>query len=153
MPRIFISLLAFSLTLFAHAQDDSQFPGVKGLMSAQEYEDTGLGKLTDAEREALDQWLIRYTAWEAATMRQTVEEVKEADKEFELTATIKQPFKGWSTKTYFYLDNGQVWQQRSAGRYYYSGDDTAVSITKNMLGFYVMEHTATGKTIGVKRIK
>jgi hypothetical protein len=153
MPRILILLIAASLTPFAHAQEDGQFPGVKGLMSAQEYEDTGLDKLSDTEREALDQWLIRYTAWEAATMRQTVKEVKEVDKEFELIASIKQPFKGWSTNTYFYLDNGQVWQQRSTGRYYYSGDDTAVSITKNMLGFYVMEHTATGKTIGVKRIK
>ena len=135
------------------AEDEAKFPGVKGLMSAQEYEDAGLGKLTDAERQALDQWLIRYTAWQAPAILDTVEEVKEVEREFELTAKIKQPFKGWSDSTYFYLDNGQVWQQRQSGRYYYSGDDTSVRISKNALGFHVMELEATGKKIGVKRIK
>ena len=71
----------------------------------------------------------------------------------ELKASIKQPFKGWSAGTYFYLDNGQVWQQRSTGRYYYTGEDTRIEIRKNALGFHVMELIASGKKIGVKRIK
>ncbi|TDG15873.1 hypothetical protein E2F43_06510 [Seongchinamella unica] len=153
MPqRILASLLLLASTITL-AQDTVQFPGVEGLMSTQEYQDAGLHKLSDAEREALDQWLIRYTAWQAPQIRKSVEEVKEVEKAFELTASIKQPFKGWSDSTYFYLDNGQVWQQRNAARYYYSGEDTRVRISKNALGFYVMEHLATGKKIGVKQVR
>lgn len=154
MPRLLLAAtaaLVFTLPVVAQEADD--FPGVKGLMSAQEYEDAGLQKLTPEEREALDAWLLRYTAWEAPEIRKTVEEVKAVEKEFAITSSVKQPFKGWSTKTYFYLENGQVWQQRTSGRYYYTGDDTSVSITKNALGFYELELVATGKTVGVKRIK
>lgn len=155
MPRLIFAffIMCLTLTVPAQAQDGGQFPGVKGLMSAQEYEDSGLGKLAPEELKALDKWLIEYTAWEAAEIKATVEEVKEVEKEFEITANIKQPFKGWSSKTYFYLDNGQVWQQRSSGRYYYSGDETAVTIRKNVLGFYSMTLVATGKEVGVKRVK
>lgn len=153
MPRPLLAAAILALALPAAAQDDGQFPGVKGLMSAQEFEDAGLHQLSDAERRALDAWLLRYTAWEAPEMRRTVEEVKEIEKAFVITSTVKPPFKGWSAKTYFYLDNGQVWQQRTGGRYYYSGDDTTVHITKNSLGFYELEVAATGKTVGVKRIK
>jgi hypothetical protein len=152
MPQVLLISLLTLFSSFALAEADD-FPGVNGLMSEQEYKDAGLNKLSDAEREALDQWLIRYTAWEAPEIRKTVKEVKEVEKEFELTASVKQPFKGWSDSTYFYLDNGQVWQQRNSARYYYSGDDTRVVIRKNALGFHAMEHVATGKSIGVKRVR
>lgn len=153
MTRALIALTLLLLSATTSAQEPGSFPGVEGLMSVTEYKAAGLDKLSPEELKALDQWLIHYTAWEASTMRATSEEVKEAEKAFELTSTIKQPFTGWSGKTYFYFDNGQVWQQRSSGRYYHKGDDTAVSVRKNMLGFYVMELQATGKEIGVKRIK
>jgi hypothetical protein len=146
-------LLIAGCAASANAQEEGRFPGVKGLMNEQEYQETGLDKLTDTERQALDNWLIRYTAWQAPTLRQSNEEVKQVEREFELSASIKQPFKGWSDSTYFYLDNGQVWQQRNSGRYYYSGENTAVHIRKNALGFHVMELEATGKKVGVKRIK
>jgi hypothetical protein len=153
MLRTVCSALLLLCTAIVFAEDGGKFPGVKGLMSKQEYEDAGLDKLTAEERQALDQWLIRYTAWQAPAIRNSVEEVKEVEKAFELNAKIKQPFKGWSGTTYFHLDNGQVWQQRISGRYHYSGEDTAITIRKNALGFHVMELEATGKTIGVKRVK
>ena len=153
MLRALCATLLLLSTATITAEEEAKFPGAKGLMSEQEYQDTGLEKLTDAERAALDQWLIRYTAWQAPAILRSVEEVKQVEKDFELTASIKQPFKGWSDSTYFYLDNGQVWQQRTSSRYYYSGEDTSVQIRKNALGFHVMEMIATGKKVGVKRIK
>lgn len=144
------ALVALALPL---AAEEGQFPGVKGLMTAQEYEDAGLNQLSPEQLKALDQWLIRYTAWEAPAIRQSVQEVKEIERDHEVTANIKPPFEGWDGKTYFYLDNGQVWQQRTTGKLRYSGDDTAVVISKNLLGFYVMEHVATGREVGVKRVK
>lgn len=153
MPQLIFACLLVMASSFTVAAESDDFPGVKDLMSAREYEDAGLHKLSDSEREALNQWLVRYTAWQAPQMRKSSEEVKEVEKEFELSASIKQPFKGWSDSTYFYLDNGQVWQQRISARYYYSGDDTRVSIRKNALGFYEMELLATGKKVGVKQVR
>jgi hypothetical protein len=70
-----------------------------------------------------------------------------------LRATIVSPFRGWSGKTKFKLDNGQIWQQRVSGRYTYAGDDTRVVITVNGFGFYEMELLAAGRSVGVKRLK
>lgn len=70
-----------------------------------------------------------------------------------MQATIVSPFRGWSGKTKFKLDNGQIWQQRVSGRYTYSGDDTRVVISVNGFGFYEMELLAAGRSVGVKRIQ
>ena len=134
------------------ANSDS-FPGVKKLMEAEEYKAAGLDKLTPEEHRALNQWLIKYTAFEAPVIRRTNKEVKEVEKKFEITTHIKPPFAGWSGSTLFYMENGEVWQQRLSGRYSYTKDDTAVLINKNFMGFHVMTLVATGQSIGVKRVK
>lgn len=153
MSRLLIAILALTLSSTLRADGDSGFPGVEKLMSPEEFSEAGLDKLGPEERNALNRWLIRYTAWQAPEIRQTSEEVKEVEKAFELRSSVKQPFKGWSGKTYFYLDNGQVWQQRTAGKYYYGGDDTSIVIRRNALGFYKMELVETGTQVGVKKIK
>lgn len=153
--RVFCGLLLTGSLIFANsslrAGDD--FPGVRALMTPEEYRATGLEKLSEDELEALDAWLIRYTIGESEVIRNTSEEVKEVEDAYEITASIKPPFKGWKGDTIFYLDNGQVWQQRVDGRYQYSGDDTRVVLKKNFLGMHVMELLATGKAVGVKRIR
>jgi len=70
-----------------------------------------------------------------------------------LHATVVEPFRGWSGKTIFYLDNGQVWKQRTSGRHTYSGDDNRVIITKNRMGFYELRLLAADRAVGVKRVK
>ena len=77
----------------------------------------------------------------------------EKDRGKQLQANVLPPFKGWSGKTIFRLDNGQVWQQRVSGRYTYSGDDTLVAISGNRFGFYEMELVAAKRSVGVKRLK
>lgn len=150
--RTLFLLLAFcAAPLFAAETDD--FPGVRSLMTPEQFKAAGLDKLTPEQIEALDDWLIRYTVGEAETVRATSEEVKEVAEEFEVTASIKPPFKGWTGDTVFYLDNGQIWKQRVDGRYQYSGDDTRVSITKGFFGNYNMKLLSAGKSIGVKRVK
>ncbi len=71
----------------------------------------------------------------------------------ELRAKVLPPFKGWDGKTVFYLDNGQVWQQRRSGRYTYRGEDSSVVITKNSFGFYDMRLLEADRSVGVKRIR
>ncbi len=130
-----------------------KFPGVRALMNPEQFEASGLDKLSTGELRALDDWLLLYTAGEAQQLVHTNEEVKEAEKKSEIAARIKQPFEGWSGTTIFPMVDGQVWRQRLSGRYRYTGGDTDVIIRKNFIGFYVMELTATGKKIGVSRVR
>jgi hypothetical protein len=136
-----------------YAEDKETFPGIKSLMTPQEYEAAGLDKLTPAERQALDNFLIRYTAEDASILISSDEEVKKAIVEQEIVSTIVGPFEGWSGNTRFQLENGQLWQQRTRGNYYYKGPAREVKITKNFMGFHRMELVENGKAVGVKRIK
>ncbi|TGD72962.1 hypothetical protein E4634_11785 [Mangrovimicrobium sediminis] len=148
--RKLLPALILSLPLAALAGGDP-FPGVEGLMTADEFDAAGLDKLSEAERKALNEWLIRYTAWEAPAQQRSAE-VRELENETGISANIKAPFNGWSGSTRFYLDNGQIWEQRLQGRFQYKGDETAVAIRKNFLGYWVMEHLASGRSVGVRRI-
>ncbi|KGE04107.1 hypothetical protein [Pseudohaliea rubra] len=148
--RLAALLLAVSCTGFAHAED---FPGIEQLMSAEEFEAAGLDKLSDAERDALDNWLLRYTARDAETLRSTSEDVREAEQEARIEARVRTPFRGWNGNTLFYLENGQVWQQRLEGRFAYEGGDREVILDKNFFGFWRLTHVATGRKVGVKRIR
>lgn len=88
----------------------------------------------------------------------TTQEQKQKQKEkekkvkYELVAKVVPAFRGWSGKTVFVLDNGQVWRQRTPGSLRYSGNDFTVIITQNLLGKFLMEHQDTGRSIGVRRI-
>ncbi|MEQ9463711.1 MAG: hypothetical protein RJQ10_08620 [Haliea sp.] len=146
-------LLFSAACLAAPLMAAETFPGVEKLMSAEQFEAAGLHKLTPAERQALDHWLVSYTAEEAPAMLRSNPEVRAAEESIRIEARIKPPFEGWSGETLFYLDNGQVWRQRLRGRYFHRGEDTAVVIEKNLLGFYKMTVVASGKSIGVTRLK
>lgn len=135
------------------AAETSTFPGVQRLMSEKEFSDSGLDKLSPQEIKALNQWLIRYTVGDAQVLITTDEEVKEADRSQEILSSVLQPFRGWSGNTVFKLENGQVWQQRRRGNYFYDGSDTRVSITKNFVGFHKMTVLESGKSVQVNRLK
>lgn len=151
--RNILIFITFMLSSVAAAAAGDAFPGVQKLMTAEEFKAAGLDKLSTQERQALDTWLTKFTATEAPALLETNEEVKEVQAAHVISANIKQPFEGWSGKTVFYLDNGQVWRQRLDGRMVYNGEDTAVEIKKNFLGFYKMRHIASDRSVGVSRIK
>jgi hypothetical protein len=172
MNRSIASLLALALAVMAAAlpmkvpADDagrkegsvaaakpSDFPGIQKLMPPEEFSRAGLDKLTPEQVRALDDWLVRYTAGEAYVVQTTSEEVRAAVPEFSLEARIVPPFNGWSGQTLFRLDNGQVWRQRIKGRYMFSGDDTRVVITRNLLGFYNMTLVSSGRAVGVEPVR
>ena len=83
----------------------------------------------------------------------TKKEKKKKDKvKFELRAKVIPQFRGWSGKTVFSLDNGQVWRQRTPGSMRYSGGDSNIIITQNWLGKFIMNHPDSGRSVGVRRI-
>ncbi len=147
---IILSLLLPSALLWA---DEKDFPGIEKLMSEEQYQAAGMHKLSPAERKALNQWLIVYTVGEAPTLRQTSEEVRQAETDIQIEAEVRPPFKGWDGKTVFRLDNGQIWKQRLKGRFPYNGNDYRVVIEKNFFGYYRLTHVESGRSIGVTRIK
>ena len=82
----------------------------------------------------------------------TQKEVKKDKKvKYQLVAKVIS-FSGWSGKSLFRLDNGQVWQQRTPGKLRYNGTDSTVTITQNLMGKFVLKHQGTGRAVGVKRV-
>lgn len=130
------------------------FPGLERLMTVEQFRSTGLQKLSDAELEALNEWLIEYTAGDAQILQGTNEAVREAEKNIEIKSRISGDFDGWDGNTIFRLENGQIWQQRLAGRHPYRGpENPEIRISKNFFGFYKMTLLESGKSIGVKRLR
>jgi hypothetical protein len=155
MPKYFlIPLLSMMLFPLAIAADDKSFPGVKSLMSEDEFSAAGLDDLSDGELEALNDWLVRYTAGEAVILRVDNEEVREASKDFEVVSRIKGEFRGWSGDTVFRLENGQVWRQRLQGRHTYTGPaNPEIRITRSWMGFYKLTLVETNKGVGVSSVR
>ena len=73
--------------------------------------------------------------------------------ESEINTRILSPFTGWTGRTVFTMENGQVWQQRMEGNYTFKGADTRVIITRGAFGLDRMRLVETGRWIGVKRIR
>lgn len=138
------------LAMGSLAADDKTFPGVRRLMSEEDFEASGLGKLSAEEIEALDAWLLRYTAGDATVLQKSNKEVRKATEEYEFVSRITGEFTGWSGKTVFRLENGQVWKQRLDGRYRHRGSpNPEVRIDRNWLGFYRMTVIESGRSVGV----
>jgi hypothetical protein len=133
---------------------DGNSPPVKSLMTPEDFSASGLDKLTEAERAHLSEWLVRYRqgATDGPKPPKTTEQRAE-EQEVEIAAKVLPAFKGWSGKTIFRLDNGQVWQQRQSGKMRYSGSDSTVIIYQNMLGGYMLKHVDSGRAMGVERIE
>jgi hypothetical protein len=131
-------------------------PDVRKLMSAEEFEAAGIGKLEPAELDALNRWLLRYTAKDAPEVRRSSEQVQEEIRKVDDAGTRTQivgDFRGWSGNTVFRLKNGQVWKQRIGGRWFYRATDPEVLIRKNRLGFWEMTVVEADRSVGVTRVE
>lgn len=139
----------------------AEAPDVRSLMTAEDFSAAGLDKLSDEERAQLSDWVSRYrdgaikgpAAPRTAEQRE-VEEAKEDKADgLDLVANVIPRFEGWSGKTIFRLDNGQIWKQRIHSKMRYSGDDYRVIISRNLIGKYNMKHVETGRVVGVQRVQ
>ena len=73
--------------------------------------------------------------------------------DFIIRDRIDGAFKGWRGKTVFKLSNGQRWVQRQRGYYRADLDSPEITITRNALGFFVMEIVSTGRRVPVKPVR
>lgn len=137
----------------------------------------GLEKLTEAEREVLYRWIrerVPQTApvaaaaapAPAAPVAATAAPVAATaaapgpeagffdwGPDVHIETRIVSKFDGWTGRTMFEMENGQVWQQRMDGRYQYRGRDTRVVIKRGMFGLHRMTLVDTGRWIGVKQVR
>ena len=102
-----------------------------------------------AQNAAIEAEVARRVAQELAAARADDQAV-ELSEPFE--ARVIGGFTGWSGKTVFTLDNGQVWRQRHGTSYRYQGDDNRVRLEPNFFGFWDLTVVSTGRSVGVRRI-
>ncbi len=166
-------LICFFLGLVAIAGAQS---GLYERMTAEERRAAGIENLTPGQQAALDQAAERVAKGEVAQAvetartetRATVQaEVKakqraavgltpdKADKDETIRARIPGKFTGWSGRTVFRLDNGQVWVQADASdsRYFPHLENPEVEIAPGIFGSWKLTVVSEGLWVRVKRIK
>ena len=103
-----------------------------------------------ATPEAIEAEVDRRVAAKLADKRES-EKAKQSDSAFE--ARLSGDFTGWTGKTIFKLDNGQVWRQRSSANYRHRGSDRRVTFKKNWMGGWEMTVVSSGKTVLVRKVQ
>ena len=98
---------------------------------------------------AIDAEVDRRVAAKLADMRES-KQTKESESAFE--SRLTGDFAGWTGKTIFKLDNGQVWRQRSSANYRHRGSDRRVKFKKNWMGGWEMTVVSSGKTVLVSKV-
>ncbi|MDB2316325.1 hypothetical protein N9V36_03225 [Luminiphilus sp.] len=104
----------------------------------------------EAEAQAIETEVERRVAAKLAAT-QTGKDSPKGD--IPLEARLVGDFKGWTGKTVFRLDNGQVWRQRSASTYRHKGSDMRVRFEQNWMGGWEMEVLSSGKSVLVKKVR
>ena len=104
----------------------------------------------EAEAQAIETEVERRVAAKLAATQTGKDNPKN---DMPLEARLVGDFKGWTGKTVFRLDNGQVWRQRSASTYRHKGSDMRVRFEQNWMGGWEMEVLSTGKSVLVKKMR
>lgn len=145
------------LSLFISNAGAGELAPIEQQMPPQQFKASGLHKLSDKELASLNQWLQGKNAKREASAAATAKDkfgLKQLAPEPDiLTSRIKGEFRGWRGGSTFRLSNGQIWKQRGGTSWQTLVIDPEVAISRNTMGFYVMEIVGTGRSTGVKRVK
>lgn len=173
MRRTLIALVALCIASFALAQSQS-FSSLEERMTAKDFREAGLDKLSDAELAALNAWIERSVrladpavanaagqspAVAGAAVAATGPSAAESQVGFEnarreeFSTRIVGPFKGWFGKTKFELENGQVWQQIEEDRYPMTAESPVVTIKPGAFNSWRLHVEGYNRTTPVKRIR
>ena len=178
MKRLLFFILAFSIHFAAQAADE--FSTVEERMSGKEFKETGLGKLTDAELAALNDWLRRHSVatLENASARPAAgaavagasaaagtdgakdmrgfEGQPKSDKADNIIySTIVGTFNGWKEEgELFKLANGMIWQMSEQDTFYMPpADNPEVTVTKGFMNSWSLSVVGHNSKVSVKRIQ
>lgn len=151
--------LAFGIADLCFAQAD-KFPGLEKAMDQDTYEKTGLGRLSSAERTALDSFVREYvsakekSAAEVASTQAVDRAVKErkVNPPEVVESRFVGAFKGYGPRTVFHLANGETWKPTNDEVLSVSPiDSPSVVILRDMFGYKMyIEGTSM---VRVKRVQ
>jgi hypothetical protein len=143
-----IAVVSVGVSLFPQTPAARSGVHIADLMSATEFRNAGLSKLTSDELLALDSWLNSYLMRVVTRLSQPTENKTSSV----IESQIDGEFHGWDGETIFKLTNGQIWQQSEYAYEYEYEYRPDVTIYKTASG-YKMQVKGMDETVMVKRIK
>ncbi len=159
MLRVCAIALALLLPLGASAQE---FSSLEERMSAAEFKSAGLEKLSDAELQALNNWIRGQRALVPAgstVAAMPVEDrrglTEQVDFNDPIVSRILGEFRGWrGSDTVFELENGQVWKSTDpAARLAVKLNNPTVTLTPGMMNSWFLKVEGYNSKVRVMRLK
>jgi len=173
MKKLLFFTLVFSLHVSVYADD--AFSTLEERMSGKEFKETGLGKLTDEELNALNDWVRSHSV---ATLENAVARPVAAgvatnsasdSRGFENQASyggndaydnkiysnIVGSFSGWTgNNTVFTLSNGMIWKQVEGDTFNVKATENAeITIKKGVMGGWRLSMVGYNNAVRVERIQ
>lgn len=160
-----VALFATSPMLLAQSQT---FSSLEERMTAKDFREAGLDKLSEAELQALNAWIERNVRLADPAVAAAVAQGQavpapasagdsmvgfETARREEFSSSIPGTFKGWSGKTEFKLENGQVWQQVEGDRFAANLESPRITMKPGAFGAWRMHVEGINRTTLVKRIR
>jgi hypothetical protein len=157
MKKLTLFVLLCLIAVHVLATTPAQQVKIEHVMTAQEMRDTGIATLNTSQRQALDDWLNRYTL---RVLRVAIQQEGTASASTPartscspaIESTISGEIEGWDGETIFKLDNGQIWQQAEYDYNYFYAYRPDVTIYQANAGCRMKVEDET-ETVLVKRIK
>lgn len=174
MKNLLFFILVLSMSGLAISA--GSFSTLEERMSGADFKETGLGKLTDGELAALNDWLRRHSVatlenasahqGSSAAMARATQDLRGFDNQPDDPSNGKNPelingkiigtFTGWDRKgTLFKLDNGMVWQQSEKDTFFTKApvQNPEVTVEKGFMGIWRLSLVSSDETVRVKRIE
>lgn len=169
MLRVLLAAVLLSLSSLAAAQSQS-FSSLEERMSAKDFREAGLDKLSAAELAALNAWIERNVRLADPAVATAVAQGQasasavpaaapasmvgfENARQEAFSSRIVGPFKGWTGGTEFHLENGQVWQQVENDQFRMNVTDPVVHIKPGLFGSWRLRVEGYNRATQVKRIR
>ena len=153
--RLATGLLLLGVVCVASAQS---FSTLEERMTAAQFHAAGLDKLSPEELAQLNAWLQENLASGATAAAPVADRTglpsTQASDSTAVRNRITGEFRGWTGKTTFHLDNGQVWQQVGNDRWEgVTLDNPQVTIAPAFMGSWRLKVDGYNTATKVKRIR
>ena len=155
----FALAVALAFALAASPLSAQEFSSLEERMSAAQFRAAGLDKLSPEELAELNRWLrgemVARSAVPAAPSREDRIGFREEQVTGVVSSRIDGEFTGWTGRTEFRLQNGQVWQQIDSDQRFTGVklDSPQVRIEPGLFGSWQLSVEGYNSTVRVKRLR
>lgn len=165
-----LSIFLLTCLLCAGAAAQGSFSTLEERMTAEEFRQAGLDKLSEEELAALNRWIRMRSLAEGEVpdeYRQAARpddgrrdgdrrgfQDKDSGREAPIEARIEGRFSGWTGGTLFELDNGMVWRQAEAGQFAMpETENPQVTISPGLFGAWHLSVEGYSRRVRVERVR